>query len=56
MAFAGRNSDQFSLRFPDGMRELIREMASKNGRSMNAEIIFQLERIYGANEKSEVTA
>lgn len=56
MAFAGRNSDQFSLRFPDGMRELIRKMASKNGRSMNAEIIFQLERAYGANEKSEATA
>lgn len=49
-------TDQFQLRFPNGMRELVKQNASENGRSMNAEIIFQLKRIYGANEKSEVTA
>tara|TARA_R110002126_G_scaffold285701_18_gene436769 strand:- start:36718 stop:37035 length:318 start_codon:yes stop_codon:yes gene_type:complete len=30
------------VRFPDGMRERIREIAEANGRSMNAEIIERL--------------
>ena len=48
--------DKFTLRFPDGLRDLIKEKAAKSERSMNAEILFQLKRAYGANEKSEVTA
>ena len=39
----GRGSDQFSLRFPDGMRDELKEAAKANGRSMNAEIIARLE-------------
>lgn len=39
----GRGSDQFSLRFPDGMRDELKEVAKANGRSMNAEIIARLE-------------
>lgn len=39
----GRESDKFMLRFPDGMRERIAELAKQNGRSMNAEIIARLE-------------
>lgn len=35
--------DKFMLRFPDGMRDRIREEAEANGRSMNAEIILRLE-------------
>lgn len=35
----GRNSDQFNLRLPEGMRERIAEEARTSGRSMNAEII-----------------
>lgn len=35
----GRGSDQFPLRFPDGMRDRIKALADKNSRSMNAEII-----------------
>lgn len=31
------------LRFPDGMRDRIREAAAENGRSMNAEIISRLD-------------
>lgn len=31
------------LRFPDGMRDRIAEVAKVNGRSMNAEIISRLE-------------
>lgn len=37
-----RGSDQFVLRFPPGLRDQIREIAEKNGRSMNAEIIARL--------------
>lgn len=38
-----RGSDQFNLRFPDGMRERIRAAAEENGRSMNAEIVYRLQ-------------
>jgi hypothetical protein len=39
---AGRGSDQFMLRLPDGARDMIAEMAERNGRSMNAEIVIAL--------------
>jgi hypothetical protein len=39
---AGRGSDQFQLRLPDGMRNLIAELAERHGRSMNAEIVAAL--------------
>lgn len=39
----GRGSDQFVVRFPDGMRDEIRRAAEASGRSMNAEIIARLE-------------
>ena len=35
--------DQYMLRFPDGMRDLLRQEAKKNKRSLNAEIIERLE-------------
>jgi len=35
---------KFVLRFPQGMREEIREIASNNHRSMTAEIIMRLEK------------
>jgi len=38
----GRNSDQFNLRLPDGMRAKISEEAGKSGRSMNSEIVHRL--------------
>jgi len=38
-----RGVDQFVVRFPDGLREQVREIAERNGRSMNAEIIARLE-------------
>lgn len=38
----GRESDKFMLRFPDGMRALIKEAAEQNGRTMNSEIIARL--------------
>ncbi|MCZ7480926.1 Arc family DNA-binding protein [Rhizobium rhizogenes] len=39
----GRGSDQFNLRFPEGMRDRIAQEADKVGRSMNAEIVARLE-------------
>lgn len=39
----GRGSDQFPLRFPDGMRDQLKKAAKENNRSLNAEIIARLE-------------
>lgn len=44
----GRGSDQFPLRFPEGMRDRIKAAADASGRSMNAEIIHALEKAYPA--------
>ena len=41
---AGRGSDQFVIRFPEGMRDRIAKLAAANGRSMNAELIVRLEK------------
>ena len=41
---AGRGSDQFVIRFPEGMRDRIAKLAAASGRSMNAEIIDRLEK------------
>lgn len=41
-----RDAEQFGLRLPDGMRDKIKAAAAANYRSMNAEIVFQLERAY----------
>ena len=42
----GRDSDQFNVRFPPGMRDRIKAAADRNGRSMNAEIIATLAHHY----------
>ena len=39
-----KDSDKFMLRFPDGMRDSMKELATKNRRSMNSEIITILDR------------
>ncbi len=36
-------TDGYMLRFPDGMRERLKEAAEANNRSMNAEIIARLQ-------------
>lgn len=41
-----RKLDQYIVRFPDGMRDMIRDAAAKNNRSMNAEIIARLEQSF----------
>ncbi|PTQ72733.1 Arc family DNA-binding protein [Celeribacter persicus] len=47
-AKAGRGSDQFVVRLPDGMRDRIKAAAETNNRSMNAEIVATLEKEYPA--------
>lgn len=44
MAEKRTKSDGFMLRFPDGMRDRLKELASLSGRSLNAEIIDRLEK------------
>lgn len=38
----GRGSDQFPLRLPEGMRRQLKTEASRNSRTMNAEIVARL--------------
>jgi predicted DNA-binding protein len=47
-AKAGRGSDQFMLRLPEGMRDRIKLFADRNSRSMNAEIVATLDKAYPA--------
>lgn len=42
-AKAGRHDDQYMVRFPEGLRDKIKDAATANGRSMNSEIIARLE-------------
>lgn len=38
-----RKLDQYIVRFPDGMRDHLKNEAEKNNRSLNAEIVARLE-------------
>jgi len=44
MSTSSRNAEKFVVRLPDGMRDKINQVARKNHRSMNSEIIKRLER------------
>lgn len=48
-----RESDKFMLRFPDGMRDRLKEAAHTNGRSMNAEIVARLQASFEASDDAE---
>lgn len=48
--------DRYIIRMPDGMRDKIKEEAERNHRSMNAELLFQLNRIYRATETQKADA
>lgn len=50
--FPSQTQDKFTVRFPDGLRDKIAELANKNGRSMNSEIIDRLEKSFQIDEKS----
>jgi hypothetical protein len=43
-------ADKFMLRLPDGLRDRIKATAVANYRSMNAEINFHLERVFGRSD------
>lgn len=47
--------EKFLVRMPLGLRDSVKAVAKRNHRSMNAEIVFQLERAI-QNEKGEATA
>lgn len=51
-----RHADKYIVRFPDGMRDRIKEAAEANGRSMNAEIIKRLEQTFGDPDPDAITA
>jgi plasmid stability protein len=55
---AGRDSDQFMVRLPDGMRKQLARAAERNGRSMNAEIVTALTMYFehedAASKRSEL--
>lgn len=43
-----KNTEQLALRLPGGLRHRIKIAAAMNRRSMNAEVIMQLVRLYPA--------
>lgn len=49
----GRQSDQFTLRFPHGMRDKIKKIAETNRRTTNAELIYLIERGINADRQSK---
>ncbi|NKK92393.1 Arc family DNA-binding protein [Rhizobium leguminosarum bv. viciae] len=54
-----RRSDQFNLRLPEGMRDLLKEIAAENRRSINSEIVTMLERQIrstAGTQKADATA
>lgn len=40
---ANRDADKFMLRLPEGMRDVLKQKAGKERRSMNSEIILAIE-------------
>ena len=48
-----QTQDKYILRLPDGMRARIADVAKRNGRSINAEIIYWLDLSLRAEEQSK---
>ena len=47
------DKDRYIVRFPEGMREMIKKSAAENGRSINSDIIQMLKQAYAnANKKT----
>ncbi len=51
--YPSRTADQFVVRFPDGMRDRLKEAAAANGRSMNAEIVTRILQSFDAYPGAE---
>ena len=48
-----RKLDQYIVRFPDGVRDRLKDAAAENNRSLNAEIIARLEASFDAPSREE---
>lgn len=48
--FPSSKQDQYMIRFPDGMRDMVKAAAETNGRSMNAEIIERLAASFASDD------
>lgn len=44
MTYPSEQAERFNVRLPDGLRERLRASAAENRRSMNAELVFHLDR------------
>ena len=53
MSDTHRNSEQYQLRLPDGLRDKIKASAEAEGRSMNSEIVLILQRYYASKEEDQ---
>lgn len=51
--FPSETQERFIIRFPDGMRDRIKEAAEANNRSMNAEIVARLEGSFDPQTSTE---
>jgi hypothetical protein len=52
---AGRGSDQYLLRLPEGVRDAVANLAEENGRSINTEILAAIEKhLEGAGRMTEM--
>lgn len=44
--YPSETQDRYIVRFPDGMRERIKDAAEASGRSMNSQIVFMLQSFF----------
>lgn len=51
--FPSSVQDRYIVRFPDGMRERIKQVAKANGQSLNAAIVVALEAAYPAPPEAD---
>ncbi len=47
-----RHADKYIIRFPDGMRDRLKEEAKTNNRTLNAEIVARLQNSFDAQESA----
>ncbi|MUO27425.1 MULTISPECIES: Arc family DNA-binding protein [Rhizobium/Agrobacterium group] len=48
-----QDQDKYVLRFPDGLRDRLKDEAARNNRSLNAEIIHRLENSFASLPEME---
>jgi predicted HicB family RNase H-like nuclease len=51
--YPSQTADKFMLRLPDGWRDLIKEHAARNRRSMNSEIVARLEQAFEQGQPTD---